>query len=609
MSGGDLVSTLSMNTADFTAPITDAIAHLKGLADSAVASMQTVTSSIVPANAAMQSHSEVVARQSKEWKSHGAEGSSSLFGFARAVGFATGVTGGLLRIVALWVPSLRSAALAMSAVGIATGVAGSISDHNAAQTRRAAQAHEDMARSAKKSKDESSSLATVIGSSAVVAAIAYKVVLQDVIEASAKHLKSDSAVRKGVGELSSELAKAANTGLNLYSSAIKASLLATIQFTTGFQSIEEIVDYGASTLAKWASTGAEALKTVTEYAKEAALQFSGMIASFQSGGGFDIAGFVAEGRELNKLEEDSQKTMTGQQELAKVLGSVNGAFNAAATQQRVAGEQARIASITNVAAIDAEIQALKLLIRERQNKDGSIDKGQTKEDVAISEALGKQKLALETGKVKSPIAEAMADLEKQYQKLTLGESEYAIAEAKAKGASEEEIQSMRDKQAAIKGLTDAQKAQKAAEDVARQAAEKRNQLNDQAATRTAKLRDEIDLLNGTATKAEIAMRDMARQGFTSEQVAEAGKLEEELERLRGGKKDQSGSDKDSGQSEAKLAGSSDAASIFLRGVGGANPTDIAKKSLSVQERSLTGIERMATSLATWLQPPAIASIK
>jgi hypothetical protein len=606
----DIVQRLAIETGDFTAPMKDAIAHLRELADSSVASMQAVTSSILPANAAMQSHSEVVAKQSKEWKAHSAEGASSLGGFARAAGFATGVAGGLLRIVGLWVPSLRTAALAMTAVGMATGVAGSISDHNAAQTRRAAQAQEEMARSAKKSKDESSSLAAVIGSSAVVAAIAYKVVLQDVIEASAKHLKSDSAVRKGVGELSSELAKAANTGLNLYSAGIKASLLATIQFTTGFQSIEEIVDYGASTLAKWASTGAEAIKFVADGAKEAALQFSAMIASFQSGGGFDIAGFVAEGRELNKLEEDSQKTMTGQQELAKVLGSVNGAFNAAATQQRVAGEQARISSITNVAAIDAEIQALKLLIRERQSKNGSIDKGQTKEDVAISEALGKQKLALETGKVKSPIAETLADLAKQYLKLTLGESEYAIAEAKAKGASEEEIQSMRDKQEAIKGLTDAQKAQKAAEDVARQAAEKRNQLNDQAATRTAKLRDEIDLLNGTATKAEIAMRDMVRQGFTSEQVAEAGKLEEELEKLREAKKDKPDkSGKDSSSSKASLAGSADAASIFLRGIGVDSPDVLAKKSLSVQERSLSVQERMASSLATWLQPPAIASIK
>ena len=118
-------------------------------------------------------------------------------------------------------------------------------------------------------------------------------------------------------------------------------------------------------------------------------------------------------------------------------------------------------------------------------------------------------------------------------------------------------------------------------------------LNKRGAERIAAMRDEIDLLNGSATRAQITMREMAREGFSQQQIDEAAKLQEQLDKLKDeGKK----ADKQGGGSKASLAGTAEAASVMLRGVAsnGADPT--AQASLVVQQKLLVAAEQTRDAL-------------
>ena len=106
------------------------------------------------------------------------------------------------------------------------------------------------------------------------------------------------------------------------------------------------------------------------------------------------------------------------------------------------------------------------------------------------------------------------------------------------------------------------------------------------------MKDQIDLMNGSATNAEVAMREMWRSGFSQEQIDEVGALTEELDRLKEEEKDSKKKDPKEAKAgkdslKAAFQGSSEAASIMLRGVGGGKSIeDIAGKQLTVAQQQL-----------------------
>jgi len=166
-------------------------------------------------------------------------------------------------------------------------------------------------------------------------------------------------------------------------------------------------------------------------------------------------------------------------------------------------------------------------------------------------------------------------------KLAVGENEVAVAALRAKGATDEQI-------AALQGWQQAASETKAEQD----ALKKSTELDKTGKDKIAELTDQIGLLDGSATNASIAMRKMQEAGFSSEQIEQVAKLTNELDRLKEEEKDSKKKpDKEakSGPSALKAAfqGSSEAASIMLRGVGGGKSIeDIAGKQLTVAQQQL-----------------------
>lgn len=122
-----------------------------------------------------------------------------------------------------------------------------------------------------------------------------------------------------------------------------------------------------------------------------------------------------------------------------------------------------------------------------------------------------------------------------------------------------------------------------------------------ATDKVTSLKDQIDLLSGTATSAEITMRELGRAGFTADQVAEIGALTEQLDALRESQKKQpkGKAEKDDSPTVA-LQGSKEAAEIMLRGVGGGSKLE------RLGESQLATLQRIATAVSAkpaTQQPP------
>ena len=106
------------------------------------------------------------------------------------------------------------------------------------------------------------------------------------------------------------------------------------------------------------------------------------------------------------------------------------------------------------------------------------------------------------------------------------------------------------------------------------------------------------------------MRKLARAGYSQDQIEMIGTLTESLETLKK-KQEKEKTDKPEkereGHSAASLAGSQDAAKIFLRGFGGPNKDDVPKKSLDIQTKMLEATQLIATTLQH-ANTPAVGSI-
>lgn len=225
---------------------------------------------------------------------------------------------------------------------------------------------------------------------------------------------------------------------------------------------------------------------------------------------------------------------------------------AAVAQAQQSAELQRIGSLTTAAAVDAEIVALQ------QKTAAAIAAGDATEE--------SQRRA----------AALFAALEGQRFKIQADDN---AAKLKAEVTAQEAINAAKKEQA---------------------------KLNESAADQVARLKDQIDLASGAATRGEIAMREMLRAGHSQEAADEVRKLTDDLDKIqeaeRDGKKNGAGKVAKADRTELKAAafGSQEAASIMLRGVGGIDSDGkaIAKESLTVQKQQLVALKAIKPPVLT-----------
>ena len=339
-------------------------------------------------------------------------------------------------------------------------------------TTEAALSHGRLAATASRSAAAATAAAT--------AWIGYNLVVKDAVAASAAHMQADSELRNSLGELGQSFMRLKDATAGQFITGVKASLNAVLQLTLGVDSVGGVVDGTASIISSWARSTASWMDATAARAKEAASIFSTALAIWHGADANQAAAFYEEGKSLEQLAQSTEAVIAKQTEQRDSFQFLRKVQEDAIAASERAAEVAKIGSLLTVEAVDAEVIALQQ--RSAQTiLNGQADDAWRKQTEALFVALEKQREGIKNGTIVDKEAEA---------------------------------------------------AKRAAAQQAEEAARKQQQLNDQGIDRIARLKDQIDILNGAATEAEVAMREMARAGFSQEQIQEVGALTEELNRLK-----------------------------------------------------------------------------
>lgn len=335
-----------------------------------------------------------------------------------------------------------------------------------------------------------------------------------------------------------------------------------------------------------------ALENLNRGAKVAQAGVTALAFTLSTGSTEGAAAFVAEGMAIRELAKETERVIALQESQRAGFQALRAIQDAAASSAARAAEIQRLSSLDTIEAIDNETRALQ----ERAanlNLAGNLDEGKLKEIAELFAVIEQRKAAvLADGpqqQKESPVDAILRDAAQAIDLARGGQEEMAIATAIANGATADQVQQLRDLQAELQSVTAAREAAQQAEEQRAAAERQQQQLQQQGEERISALRDQLDLLNKSATNADIAMRELTRQGFSADQVAEIGRLTEEIDKLR----EQPEAAKTTGPTRANAAirGSQEAAQIVLRGVGGQkNLEQLAQKQLNVQQQQLAALK-------------------
>jgi hypothetical protein len=541
---GDIVKRLVMDIADWVLPISEAKAHLDGFAGAATQSVSKVRDSIGSLGEAKSSLREVGLLWNQVlFNPYGNEGRAR---YTELAGLA--------------VKTLRD------------------------ENTQAIPATQQLTQAVTGQSSAMGGLAQMILGQLPTAYVAYKIAGDEAISGIQRHLSVNSQMMQSLGGVGSSFSQLVGTISGEFFGGIRASGESLLQFTTGFTSLSEVVDYGASTVTSWANSTKTALTSATASAREAGLVFGTALAIWHGADSNQAAAFYEEGQALNALAASTAEVIAKQEQQRSVLKDIVAASERAAAAQKTQAEVARIGGVTSTEALDAELVALK---QRAANVDANTQKSKEwqAEIAAITGAIEKQRAAIQNGTVKpkdDPVQKMIDDANKQLNQQK-DPIQAQIDQAVGAGASAAQVNELRRILEARRDLTEQQRIQQEAERESQRLADESNRRFETGTGKINSLKDQIDLMTGAASKGEIAMRELSRQGYDESQIAEIGKLTDELNKLQEQKPgSKAGKDAKQGDNEATLEGSKKTAELLLRGVNGATSNDPA---ISEQKKS------------------------
>lgn len=305
----------------------------------------------------------------------------------------------------------------------------------------------------------------------------------------------------------------------------------------------------ATTAMKYLNSGVKLLSKSVEESKATWLAWIYVVGTGASQA--EAEQFVKQGRDIKNAAEATQKMtdkLTEQQAKYKELRAIQEGATAAVANS---AEVAKISSIMTLEGIEEKTAALRASATAAVAA-GKADEAWKEQTKSLFDALAKQRQGIIDG---------------------------TVVDKKAEEA----------KRALAKATEDAAKA-------AARAAEQEIQHQLQGTSKIESLKDQVDLLSGAATSADIAMREMWRGGFSEDQIEEVGKLTAELDRL---KEEATLEKKDKAKknvkedSKAVFEGSSAAAEIMLRGIGGGQKMEtLAQKQIAATKDVVTAVREI-----------------
>ncbi len=432
------------------------------------------------------------------------------------------------------------------------------------------------------------------------ATVAYKVGTSEMVQASFRQsevgqkLFNDfdrlSGATERTGDAMSRMANTALEGaqeaLSQFSSQVVDGAMVLVKYTPVIQLTMQLLDGTASAM-EWVATKAEGFEDIMSTVKFQTESLG--MASEEA-----TAKFYEEGKALEAMAKETERVIALQEGHRNSYKSLREIQEGAIESAKNAAEVAKVGSLTSVAAIEAEIRALQ------ERAGAAIRAGKPIDDAHLKNmfgALENQKQGVLAGKItpdtikKSAPEQMVADSQKALDRLNMSEVDFATAQARAAGATAEQITQLRENILAVNALKDAKSAHEEAERAMIAAQEAAQQKMETGAQHIQSLKDQIDLMTGAATEGEIAMRNMLAGGFDEEQAAQVAELTDELNRLK--EEEKPGKKGREAENTAILKGSAKAAELMIRGQtsGPDKKEELQKKQNALTQQLITRVDR------------------
>lgn len=353
-----------------------------------------------------------------------------------------------------------------------------------------------------------------------------------------------------------------------------------------------LIDMAAATVSAGANAMASGLEWVATEAEATYDSFEGLMLAVQNGEGLSLERAAAYRDEAQALREQARASeeLTAKLEAQRIgfqqLGAIQQQAAASAQQQ---AEVSRIRSLTTIAALDEETRALQQAAGAAE-LNGTANEESRKRVAELFNAIESQRQAVLSGAVmptgQREAEAALKSLDDEIARLTGSYEALAEARMREGGANEALLAEVRQRQE-LKRALDAQKeAEKEAAKQLEEETRRQNAAWERESETIAGLKDELALLTGAATKADLERRKALEAGFTEQGADEIAALTEQLEAARA--KDRQKSERGVRDQSFQFAskGSSAALTTLFRAENRSNADERAAKAAEKSAKEL-----------------------
>jgi hypothetical protein len=399
--------------------------------------------------------------------------------------------------------------------------------------------------------------------------LVYKVATSDIAQESYKAVVGSASVSSSFGKMETALGKLGEAAAEPF---VKLEAGAE-GFLQSINPIPYILGTIEKKVSSWVDTATAGIESLTPIVVDHVDNLEALFYFTEGLGTVSLeqaANFAEESKALRELATATEAAIAKQEAQASLYENIGALQRAATDSAKQSAEVRRIGNIETIEGLDAELRALQARAQaeiaagkateESQKKLGQLFAAVANQREAIPEAAAKK--AQDEDKAAAKKAQddqkrAAEDIEKALENarnalfaLEFGQDAAALAALRAKGATDEQVQALlklQEATAAVKAEQEAVKEQEQAmHDAAREFAADQKKWEDEQAKaaedaqktwergeeQIAKLKDELALLTGTATEADVALLEARRAGFSEEQAQEIASLTDQLDGLK-----------------------------------------------------------------------------
>lgn len=363
-------------------------------------------------------------------------------------------------------------------------------------------------------------LATAVSATAV----AIKVANSDTARGFASQVSNSERVVESFGRLKESFSQFGD----VISSPFEAGEAAFTSLIDAINPLPALVDFTSGKVAEFTDGATTQVQNLTTWWQKWQDIAAAVPVIWQEGLDAEGAQVVFdEAAALRERNKEQQAALQRLQELKPAYDALRQVQANAAAGAELNAQLQEVRDAKTIEALNAQEQKWQKLIKAKV-QSGDLDAKAVEDTQKIFDLIANQRVQIESKK--NPVADAAIKAnQREIDKEQFGDIGAALNAFADEGASQEQINTLRRQLELLENIKAEKEAIRIADQEAAEEARRQEQIEKSAKSQIDGLRDQVDLLTGSATKADIAVRKALEAGMSQQQADEIGQLTEQLD--------------------------------------------------------------------------------